>query len=235
LSAIGEASRISANILQPVAEWMLQQYKLLNLLKTLQCTPLISSHDGGERYKVVEITPWDEEWGKGTNAILGWAELGYFDPEQFEANGWNYIYQVNGEATAFSAADFLGSSFQRKHCFCAGSQWTFNLSLLPSAGLAFNVASLQVEAMLPTGCAQATPISNEFAATNNICRRAGYSAMVPTSAPTSEGLLTIEIGNDAITPSMPDYPTAMEGTNMRGWKLKSLGPTLVEFNFNFSA
>jgi len=228
LLEIGAEKRLPASILQPVAEWLHQQYQLLNLLDSMQIYAPYSAHDGGQRY-MAELTPWDDEWGTPYNLELAWAGLGYFDLDSFSKNGWSYVYPSSGKASACSAVDIL-SLCNRRHSFCEGSKWTFNFGVLEDAGLSFEIAALQLSAGKTSGLEQSTPISSEFVATE-ILKREGYSAMTPDSQPDASGLLTIEIGNDAVAPAMPENPSS--GANVRGWKLLSLGPSLAKFNFKF--
>jgi hypothetical protein len=80
LTLIQAEKRLPVAPLSPVAEWLRQQYLLLNLMNSVVLSPGYSSSAGGRRY-FVELSPWNSElYGSYTETVLAWAGITDFDP-----------------------------------------------------------------------------------------------------------------------------------------------------------
>ena len=229
LTLTGAESRLPADPLSPAAEWLYQQYLLLNLFDSALIQAPQSIGPGSQRY-FVEISPWDSENGSYYNLAIGWAGLTNFVVSDFAAQGWDYIVSTSGgRADAFGATDIL-DGWTRSQAWREWSRWTFNFGLLKTAGVDFELKAWQALTEKSSGINEAIPtIANEFS--TEIFARDGYCAMAPSSQPDGNGLFELEIGNSTSVPEIPSAPGS--GSSVKGWSLKSPGPFVAQFAFKF--
>jgi len=231
LQALGSGTtRIQPDKLSPLAGWLLQQQRLLNLMEALRLSPGKLAHDGGKRFNH-EFSPWDEEeYGDGANPALAWAELGEFDVEEYSELRWNYIVSASGKAEAFGSVDTV-SSWTRRQFWREWSQWTCDFSLLKNAGVSYALSAMQAQTAFSDGKGQATPISRQFS--TELFPRQGICAMPLSAQPDTDGKLELEFGNISTQPSAPTAIPQNYESLVTGWKLSSFGPFLAKFDFKF--
>ncbi len=230
LTLIQAEKRLPVAPLSPVAEWLRQQYLLLNLMNSVVLSPGYSSSAGGRRY-FVELSPWNSElYGSYTETVLAWAGITDFDSALFEELGWDYITASNAVPSAWAGAGYI-SGKSRRHAWRNWLKYKFDFSKLVDAGLDFSLLACQMQAKIPDGLGCFSPIVRTFS--TETLHREGYSA-VECGERGSGGILEMELGKNDNVPAIPAPPDS--GDSFKGWELSSApGPFLAKFAFSFTA